>query len=254
MADSEKRGAGPERLGIVLGVAGSMAGNVAWAWDRSAVLVGVGIGMSLVLPVAVALWRAIPAKRGTWPWWERTLTMAAVVGGAALYSLVHTTLLLYGAGLPWSIAWVPAVVVELLVVMSARAGHAARVLDPSVGGAQQRPAARPSARKASASSGSAAPALSAPKAARPSAPAASASSGPSGPARADSPSAADRWERTRTADSGSTADPDTSTDSGAEETPAERRKRKDRERKARARAATRDADTSTSGDDMREAS
>lgn len=113
---------GITQTAITLGVAGSMAGNVAWAAPHSSVLVGVGVGMSLVLPVAVRLWRGTRAAAG-WQQIERAAVMGAICGGAALYTLVHTTLLLNGEGLPWVIAWVPATVMELLVVQAARAGE-----------------------------------------------------------------------------------------------------------------------------------
>lgn len=108
------------RVAIALGVVGSMAGNVTWAWPRSPVLVGVGVAMSLVLPVAVKLWGASRGVTG-WPRVERAIVMGAICGGAALYTLVHSSALLSEKGLPWLIAWVPATVMELLVVQAARA-------------------------------------------------------------------------------------------------------------------------------------
>ncbi|MFC5992926.1 hypothetical protein ACFQE5_01725 [Pseudonocardia hispaniensis] len=91
-----------------------------WALPRSGVLVGVGVFMSLVLPVAVRLWRASDGVTG-WARVERAAVMSFICGGAALYTLVHVTLLLHEEGLPWLIAWVPGAVMEALVVMAARA-------------------------------------------------------------------------------------------------------------------------------------
>ena len=108
------------RTAITLGVIGSLAGNVTWAWPRSPVLVGVGVFMSLVLPVAVQLWKAGAGASG-WARTERAIVMSFICGGAALYTLVHSSLLLHERGLPWLIAWIPAGVMEALVVMAARA-------------------------------------------------------------------------------------------------------------------------------------
>ena len=109
------------RTAITLGVVGSLAGNVTWAWPRSWVLVGVGVLMALVLPVAVRLWRASAGVTG-WARYERAAVMSFICGGAAVYTLIHSTLLLHGLGLPGVIAWLPAAVMEALVVMAARAG------------------------------------------------------------------------------------------------------------------------------------
>lgn len=109
------------RTAITLGVIGSLAGNVTWAWSRSPVLVGVGVLMSLVLPVAVRLWRATGGVTG-WARVERAAVMVFICGGAALYTLIHSTSLLHDLGLPAVIAWVPAGVMEALVVQAARAG------------------------------------------------------------------------------------------------------------------------------------
>lgn len=105
---------------ITLGVLCSAAGNTAWAWSRSPVLVGVGLAMSAVLPVAVRLFRASRGADG-WPRVERALIFGFICGGAALYSLVHASALLHDLGLSWVIAWVPAAVTEALVVQAARA-------------------------------------------------------------------------------------------------------------------------------------
>ncbi|MBP2370246.1 hypothetical protein [Pseudonocardia parietis] len=104
---------------LTLGVVGSLAFNVAWAWP-SPVLVGVGVLMAFTLPTAVALWRASGELTG-WPRTERALVMGFIAAGAGLYTAVHATLLLHDAGLPWAIAWLPALVGEALVVMAARA-------------------------------------------------------------------------------------------------------------------------------------
>lgn len=109
------------RTAITIGVVGSLAGNVTWAWPRSWVLVGVGVLMALVLPVAVRLWKASAGVTG-WARYERAAVMSFICGGAALYTLIHASLLLHGLGLPAVIAWLPGAVMEALVVMAARAG------------------------------------------------------------------------------------------------------------------------------------
>ncbi|MGE4164197.1 MAG: hypothetical protein AB7G23_20945 [Vicinamibacterales bacterium] len=115
----------------MLGVIGSMAGNIAWAAPHGGVLIGVGVFMSLVLPVSVALWKASAGATG-WARAERGLVMAFICAGAALYSLVHITLLLQTKGLPGLIAWVPAAVMEALVVMAARASAAPQPAERAV--------------------------------------------------------------------------------------------------------------------------
>lgn len=112
---------GIARAAITLGVLGSLAGNVTWAWPRSPVLVGVGVLMSVVLPVAVRLWRASAGVTG-WARTERAAVMGFICAGAALYTLIHSSLLLHDLGLPAVIAWVPGAVMEALVVQAARAG------------------------------------------------------------------------------------------------------------------------------------
>ncbi len=125
---------GVARAAITLGVLGSLAGNVTWAWPRSPVLVGVGVMMSLVLPVAVRLWRASAGVTG-WARTERVAVMGFICAGAALYTLIHSSLLLFDLGLPAVIAWVPGAVMEALVVQAARAGtppaRASRPVTPS---------------------------------------------------------------------------------------------------------------------------
>lgn len=113
------------RHALALGVVGSLAFNVAWAWP-SPILVGVGVLMAFTLPIAVSLWRASGHVTG-WARTERALIMGFIAFGAATYTAVHATLLLHDAGLPWVIAWLPALVGEALVVQAARAGtpHAA---------------------------------------------------------------------------------------------------------------------------------
>lgn len=127
MAERKRDDWSPEAVAIVLGVAGSMAGNVAWAVTLgSAVLVGVGVLMSLVLPVTVTLWRRTPAPSHWFRRAERVVVMTAICAGAAVYTLVHATELLASAGLPAAIAWVPPAVMELLVVQAARASEPGR--------------------------------------------------------------------------------------------------------------------------------
>jgi hypothetical protein len=107
------------RTALLLGVTGSLAFNVAWAWPRP-VLVGVGVLMAFTLPVAVSLWRASGHVTG-WARVERAAVMSFIAAGAGTYTAVHATLLLRDAGLPAAIAWLPALVGEALVVMAARA-------------------------------------------------------------------------------------------------------------------------------------
>ncbi|MEV1294448.1 hypothetical protein [Pseudonocardia sp. NPDC049635] len=122
----------PEQVAIALGVAGSMAGNVTYAVQKgSPILIGVGVGMSLVLPVAVRLWRSTPTPASGLRRMERALVMGGICLGAAIYSLVHIADVLHAAGLPLGIAWMPGAVMELLVVQAARATDPAEPAPPA---------------------------------------------------------------------------------------------------------------------------
>jgi hypothetical protein len=86
------------RTALLLGVTGSLAFNVAWAWPRP-VLVGVGVLMAFTLPVAVSLWRASGHVTG-WARVERAAVMSFIAAGAGTYTAVHAFLLLRDAGQP----------------------------------------------------------------------------------------------------------------------------------------------------------